>query len=62
MDWDTLDRLYEKGMIENPRSKAKSIVFTDEGARRAEELFAQLFGTAAPQEPSEPVRLTRQHR
>jgi Domain of unknown function (DUF6429) len=25
-DWETLDRLYEKGWIENPRSKAKSVV------------------------------------
>lgn len=29
--WDALDRLHAKGMIENPRSKAKSVMFTDEG-------------------------------
>ncbi|NPA91178.1 MAG: hypothetical protein GXO55_06995 [Chloroflexi bacterium] len=42
--WEVLDRLYEKGYIDNPRSKAKSVVFTEEGRRRAEELFFQLFG------------------
>ena len=30
-DWETLDRLYEKGWTENPRSKAKSVVLTEEG-------------------------------
>ena len=24
-DWDTLDRLYEKGWIDNPRRKTKSV-------------------------------------
>lgn len=27
-DWDTLNRLHEKGMIGNPVGKAKSVVFT----------------------------------
>lgn len=45
-DWDALDRLHEKGMIGNPKSKAKSIILTDEGARRAAELFAQMFESA----------------
>src|SRR3954454_16507101 len=30
-DWDALDRLHEKGMISNPASKAKSVVFTEVG-------------------------------
>ena len=30
-DWDAMDRLHKKGMIENPVSKAKSVVFTTEG-------------------------------
>ena len=30
-DWDALDRLHEKGMISNPKSKAKSVSFTFEG-------------------------------
>jgi hypothetical protein len=45
-DWDTLDRLFEKGYIADPKSKAKSVALTEEGKARAEELFYQLFGTA----------------
>jgi hypothetical protein len=33
-DWDAMNRLHEKGMISNPVSKAKSVVFTEEGERR----------------------------
>jgi hypothetical protein len=42
-DWDTLDRLHDKGLIENPAGKAKSVVFTDEGLTRAKELFETMF-------------------
>ena len=42
-DWDTMNRLHEKGMIDNPRGKAKSVVFTDEGLRRSKELFETMF-------------------
>ncbi|MCP9232994.1 DUF6429 family protein [Mesorhizobium sp. M0833] len=48
LDWDTLDRLYQKGLISNPASKAKSVVLTDEGLRRAEELFRTLFTRPGP--------------
>ena len=44
-DWDTLDSLYEKGMISNPRSKAKSVVLTEAGMSRSQELFAARFST-----------------
>ncbi len=37
-DWDAMDRLHEKGMIHDPVGKAKSVVFTEEGVRRSEEL------------------------
>ena len=43
-DWGTTDRLYEKGYISDPKGKAKSVVMTEEGARRAEELFFEFFG------------------
>lgn len=46
-DWDAMDRLYEKGMIENPRGKAKSVVLTDQGLAESERLFAKLFGKGA---------------
>jgi hypothetical protein len=43
-DWDTMNRLHEKGYICDPRSKAKSVVVSEEGARLAEELFKKHFG------------------
>lgn len=42
-DWATLDRLHEKGYIADPKGKAKSVALTDEGRKRAEELFRRLF-------------------
>lgn len=46
-DWDAMDRLSEAGYISEPRSKAKSVVFTEEGLRRSEELFERMFAKAA---------------
>jgi hypothetical protein len=43
-DWDILNRLHEKGYIGDPVGKAKSVVVTDAGAAKAEELFRSLFG------------------
>lgn len=43
-DWEALDRLHAAGYISDPKSKAKSVVFSEEGARRAQELFALHFG------------------
>jgi hypothetical protein len=42
-DWDVLNRLHEKGMIENPRNGNKSIEFTEVGLKESERLFAALF-------------------
>jgi hypothetical protein len=42
-DWDALNRLHEKGFISNPKSKAKSVVLTEEGRKRAQDLFEKLF-------------------
>ena len=42
-DWGALDRLHQKGLIADPANKAKSVVLSDEGLRRAEELFNALF-------------------
>lgn len=52
-DWDAMDRLYRKGMIDNPRSRAKSVVLTEEGLAASERLFAKLFGKggASPGQP-----------
>ncbi len=45
-DWDAMDRLHEHGYISNPQSKAKSVILTEEGKQRAQELFARHFGVA----------------
>ena len=42
--WDALNRLHDKGMILNPKSKAKSVVFTDEGKLKGKEACERLFG------------------
>ncbi|MFZ5738632.1 MAG: DUF6429 family protein [Pseudomonadota bacterium] len=42
-DWDTLDRLHDKGLIGSPAGKVQSVVFTDEGLTRAKELFEAMF-------------------
>jgi len=46
-NWDAMDRLHEKGYISDPKSKSKSVVMTEEGAKRAQELFAKHFGGKA---------------
>jgi Mn-dependent DtxR family transcriptional regulator len=38
-----MNRLYEKGLIADPVNKTKSVVLTDEGLQKAEELFKVLF-------------------
>ena len=39
LDWDLMDLLYEKGWIVDPRSKAKSVVLTEDGERLAAEFL-----------------------
>ena len=43
MDWDVMNRLHDKGYIGNPKSKAKSVALSDEGATLSEELFKKHF-------------------
>jgi hypothetical protein len=38
-DWDVLGRLHNKGMIDDPVGKVKSVVFTPEGLERAKALL-----------------------
>ena len=45
-DWDALDRLYQTGMIDNPRSKTKCVRLTEAGLAESERLFTKLFGKA----------------
>ena len=42
-DWEAMHRLHEQGYITDPRGKAKSVVFTEEGLERAKELLEKLF-------------------
>ncbi len=42
-DWDAMDRLHAKGLLSNPRGKAKFIVFSEEDLRRSELLFNKMF-------------------
>ena len=42
-DWDALNRLHEAGLIGNPKSKAKSVAFTEEGWGKCQEAFEKLF-------------------
>lgn len=46
-DWDTLNRLHEKGYISNPIGKAKSVGMSEEGFDRSKELFERLFAKKA---------------
>jgi len=39
-----LDRLHEKGFIRDPKSKARSVVLTEEGLAKSESLFEKHFG------------------
>ncbi|TAJ95331.1 MAG: tetratricopeptide repeat protein [Reyranella sp.] len=42
-DWDALDRLHAKGLISNPASRAKSVVFTEAGLEAALRSHRLLF-------------------
>lgn len=42
-DWEAMNRLHEKGFIQNPAGKAKSVVFTQEGLEESKRLFQRLF-------------------
>ncbi len=42
-DWDTMNRLHDKGYITNPAGKAKSVGMTEEGYKKSKELFYTHF-------------------
>lgn len=42
-DWATLDRLYEKGLISDPKRKTKSVVLSEEAVELSEALFKRMF-------------------
>jgi len=50
-DWETMNRLHEKGYISNPKSKALSVALSDKGLVRAKELFETFFAKT-PEPPA----------
>lgn len=42
-DWGALDRLHKKGFIQDPRGKAKSVVFTEKGLQESGRLLEEMF-------------------
>nr|WP_125026466.1 DUF6429 family protein [Ralstonia solanacearum] len=46
VDWDALNRLHERGLIDDPINKTKSVILTEEGLRESKRLFQQHFVTA----------------
>jgi hypothetical protein len=44
VDWAITDRLYDKGLIENPAGKSKSLVLTDKGLAEAKAMLTEMFG------------------
>jgi hypothetical protein len=45
-DFEVMNRLFEEGYILDPQGKSKSVVLTEKGLARSEELFGDLFGKA----------------
>ncbi len=43
-DFESLNRLHEKGFIRDPKNKTKSVVLTEEGLAKSRALFEQYFG------------------
>ena len=50
VDWSVTNRLYEKGLIYDPKNKAKSVVLTEEGIAKSKRLFEQYFGRNSKKE------------
>ncbi len=43
-NWDSMNRLHQNGFIADPKSKAKSVVVTEQGKKESERLFGEMFG------------------
>jgi len=50
-DWDTLNRLHEKGLISNPVGKAKSVALSSESVKYARRMFGKHFALDTAGEP-----------
>jgi hypothetical protein len=47
IDWEITNRLHEKGLIHDPKNKAKSLTLTQEGLERAREILEREFSKEA---------------
>jgi hypothetical protein len=43
LDWQTMDRLHQKGWISDPKAKSPTVEVTAEGMKKAEGLFRKHF-------------------
>ena len=43
IDWETMDRLHQRGLISNPAGRAKSVTLTDHGLTLSKQLAQALF-------------------
>jgi hypothetical protein len=48
IDWNASNRLHERGLIDDPRNKNKSVAFTDEGLALARTSAERLFSSVSP--------------
>ncbi|MFA5835225.1 MAG: DUF6429 family protein [Bacteroidota bacterium] len=45
-DWNVLDRLHAKGFISDPKTKAKSVILSDEGVQQVQLVIKKYFSQA----------------
>ena len=45
IDWDASNRLHERGLIDDPKNKNKSVIFTEEGLALARASAERLFSS-----------------
>ena len=45
-DWDVMNDLFERGLITDPRRKAKSVLLTDDGLARSREMYVKYLESA----------------
>lgn len=59
-DWDALGRLHQKGMIDDPASKSKSVALTSDGLQRSKDLFEAMFTGQSAEKLSSPKKPLRE--
>ena len=50
IDWNAMDRLHQKGLIDDPRNKNKSVTFTEPGASQAKKQSEKLLLKRSPED------------